>query len=92
MGVAGARPRALAGLACAFCDFLSRGSTVLAFFMTGSGSVLFGNESCAAFSAFRSIHKLLVLKNLRRAREAAECWRATPPLVHRKERQLISWV
>merc|ERR1719330_257124 len=44
-------------------DFLSRGSTVLEFFMTGSGMA----PSCfskMALSASRSTHRLFVLKNL----------------------------
>mmetsp|Transcript_31004 Transcript_31004/g.79029 ORF Transcript_31004/g.79029 Transcript_31004/m.79029 type:complete len:230 (-) Transcript_31004:578-1267(-) len=46
-----------------FVDSLSRGSTVLEFFMTGSGRLplCFSNW---ALSASRSTHKLLVLKNL----------------------------
>merc|ERR1719393_818084 len=44
-------------------DALSRGSTVLPFLMTGSGSApsYFSN---AAFNSLRLTHKLLVLKNL----------------------------
>merc|ERR1719277_2634774 len=44
-------------------DFLSRGSTVLAFFITGSG---IAPPFCTkmSFSATRSTHKLFVLKNL----------------------------
>ena len=43
-------------------DFLSRGSTVLLFFITGSGSRP-PNFVKDAFRASRSIHRLLVLKN-----------------------------